>query len=133
MASTIFKALGQLVKAFLPILAIPAAVLAALLVLLGISCMIFAVRYRKELKSRPKSGYVHLQKRKLWQKVFIDAPRMFILDRVNRPANYFPVHGLIIFEGRQGSGKTSSMVHYIHELQKQFPHVKTITPSYPFL
>ncbi len=127
MASTIFKALGQLVKAFLPILIIPAAVLAAFLVLLGISCMIFAVRYRKELKSRPKSVYVHLQKRKLWQKVFIDAPRMFILDRVNRPANYFPVHGLIIFEGRQGSGKTSSMVHYIHELQKQFPHVKTIT------
>ena len=127
MFKMIGKAIAQLVKAFLPLVAVPAAVLGVFLVLVGLSCMIWAVHFRKELKNRPKSGFVPLPKRSLLKKIFIDAPRMFIIDRVNRPANFFPVHGLIIFEGRQGSGKTSSMVHYIHDLQKQYPHTKCIT------
>lgn len=127
MAKIIFNALKQLVSAFLPVLAVPLCFLCAFLVCVGFSCVIYAVKYRKQLKNRPKSGFIPLRKRSLLAKIFIDAPRMFILDRVNRPANYFPVHGLIIFEGRQGSGKTSSMVHYLHDLQKQYPHLKTIT------
>lgn len=127
MFKSIFKAFGQLLKAFLPVLKYPAILIAAFLALIGFSCLVYAVKYRKQLRARPRSGFVPLPKRSLFAKIFIDAPRMFILDRVNRPANYFPVHGLIIFEGRQGSGKTSSMVHYLHDLQKQYPHVKTIT------
>lgn len=127
MVKTILQALLQLVKAFLPIIIYPAIAVSAFLVMIGLSCLIYAFKYRKNLKNRPKSGFVPLPKRSIIKKIFIDAPRMFILDRVNRPANYFPVHGLIIFEGRQGSGKTSSMVHYLHDLQKQYPHVKTIT------
>ena len=127
MFKSIFKALGQLLKAFLPILKYPAIVVAMFLAMIGVSCMIFAIKYRKELRARPRSGFVPLPKRSIFAKVFIDSPRMFILDRVNRPANFFPVHGLIIFEGRQGSGKTSSMVHYLHDLQKMYPRVKTIT------
>lgn len=127
MFKSIFKAFWQLIKAFIPILKYPAFLIAVFLALIGVSCLVYAVKYRKELRSRPKSGFVPLPKRSLFAKIFIDAPRMFILDRVNRPANFFPVHGLIIFEGRQGSGKTSSMVHYLHDLQKQYPHVKTIT------
>lgn len=127
MVKSIFRAFGQLLKAFIPILKYPFIVLAVFLALIGFSCLIYAVKYRKQLRSRPRSGFVPLPKRSLFAKIFIDAPRMFILDRVNRPSNFFPVHGLIIFEGRQGSGKTSSMVHYLHDLQKQYPKVKCIT------
>ena len=127
MAKSIFHALFSLIKAFLPILKYPAILLGVFLACIGVSCLVYTVYYRKELHNRPKSCYCSLPKRHLLAKIFIDAPRMFVLDRVNRPANFFPVHGLIIFEGRQGSGKTSSMVHYLHELQKQYPKLKCIT------
>lgn len=127
MVKSIFRAFGQLLKGFLPILKYPVILLSVFLALIGLSCLVYAFKYRKQLRSRPRSGFVPLPKRSLFAKIFIDAPKMFILDRVNRPANFFPVHGLIIFEGRQGSGKTSSMVHYLHDLQKQYPHLKCIT------
>lgn len=89
--------------------------------LLGLSCLVWRMRYAKQAKTRQKSDYRSLKRRPLLKRVFIDAPKMFVLDRLNAPANFFPVHGLVIFEGRQGSGKTSSMVHYMHELQYQYP------------
>ena len=127
MGKSIVRALWQLLRAFIPILKVPAIFIAAFLLVLGFSCCVYAVKYRKQLKARPPSGAVPLHERNLIQKIFIDAPKMFILDRVNRPAYFFPVHGLIVFEGRQGSGKTSSMVHFIHDLQKQYPRLKVIT------
>lgn len=127
MLKSILQAFWNVLKSFFPILKVPLIALAVFLVLLGFSCLLYTIKYRKELKARPQSFFSALPKRPLWKKVFIDAPKMFVLDRVNRPANFFPVHGLIIFEGRQGSGKTSSMVHYLHDLQKQYPKVKTIT------
>ncbi len=127
MFKAVFSAFGTLFKSFIPILKIPAAAVGIFLLLLGLSCSIWAIRYHKELHNRPKSGRIPLARRSLLAKIFIDAPKMFILDRVNRPENFFPVHGLVIFEGRQGSGKTSSMVHYIHDLQAQYPKALVIT------
>lgn len=127
MIKSLLNAFKELFKAFLPLLKIPVLILGVLLGCIGLSCIVYVIKYRKQLKNRPPSGSVPLKKRNLLQKIFIDAPRMFILDRVNRPAYFFPVHGLIIFEGRQGSGKTSSMVHYLHDLQKQYPRCKVIT------
>ena len=105
----------------------PLAAVGVFLALLGVSCIVWGIRYAKRFKAREKSVTRSLKKRALWKRIVIDAPKMFILDRVNAPANFFPVHGLVIFEGRQGSGKTSSMVHYIHELQYQYPKVKCTT------
>lgn len=127
MVKTILNVLKSLISAFLPLLKIPAAVLFSVASVIGISCIFYIIKYWKQLRSRPPSGHKKLPKRSLFAKIFIDAPRMFILDIANRPANFFPVHGLIVFEGRQGSGKTSSMVHYLHELQHQYPHCKVIT------
>lgn len=127
MVKSIFRAFGSLLKAFLPILKYPAIFIGVFLALIGLSCIIFIVKYWKQFRIRPKSSINPLPRRSLLLKIFVDAPKMFILDRVNRPANFFPVHGLIIFEGRQGSGKTSSMVHYIHDLQFQYPRALCIT------
>ena len=116
----LFAALAQLLK-------YPLIIFGALILLLGFSTFCYCVKFRKQLKARAPSGSIPLPKRALWKKVFLDAPRQFVLDRANRPADFFPVHGLVIFEGRQGSGKTSSLVHYLTELQKQYPKLKVIT------
>lgn len=127
MLKSMFTAFWSILKSFFPFLKYPLIVLGVFLALLGFSCLCYSFVYRKELKARPGTLYSPPTRRPLWKKVFIDAPKMFVLDRVNRPANFFPVHGLIIFEGRQGSGKTSSMVHFLHELQHEYPMCKVIT------
>ena len=121
------KAFGQVFVMFWKLLRIPLIGFGIFLALIGVSCLIFAVYYHKDFKVRGKSDYIPLPRRNLLVKIFYDAPKQYIYDLAHRPLNFFPVHGLIIFEGRQGSGKTSSMVHYIHDLQSQYPHVKTIT------
>ncbi|MBR5363327.1 MAG: hypothetical protein IK134_08400 [Oscillospiraceae bacterium] len=121
------KAFESLFLMLFKFLKIPLYGLGGFLCIIGFMCLCFRIYFYKDFKARPKSDFVPLPKRSLLLRVFWDAPKQFIYDLAHRPANFFPVHGLIIFEGRQGSGKTSSMVHYIHDLQKQYPHVKVIT------
>ncbi len=121
------KAFSSIFIMILKLLKIPLIAIGIFLCIIGFMCLIFRFYYHRDFKSRPKSDFLPLPKRSLFLRVFWDAPKQFIYDLAHRPANFFPVHGLIIFEGRQGSGKTSSMVHYIHELQQQYPHVLTIT------
>ena len=40
---------------------------------------------------------------------------------------FFKYQGLVVFEGRQGSGKTMSMVEFILRMQKEYPLAKTTT------
>lgn len=63
----------------------------------------------------------------LWKRLFVEAPRRYVLDMFERPADYFDVCGLHIFCGEQGSGKTIAMVELILRLQKCYPKAKTIT------
>ena len=121
------KAFSDLFLMIFRFLKYPFIVFLGILALIGVMCLVFRFYFFRDFRSRPKSDYVPLPKRNLLVKIFWDAPKQLMYDLSHRPANFFPVHGLIIFEGRQGSGKTSSMVHYIHDLQFQYPHVKTIT------
>lgn len=50
-------------------------------------------------------------------KIYFDT---FKKKYIRPKSGQFPV-GTIVFKGFQGSGKTLSMVHYVFELQKQFP------------
>ncbi len=127
MGLSILKGFWGVVWAFVSMLKYP------LLVCLGVALVwitltiFWRIYYHKEFKRRGKSSYRVYKEPSLAKKLFYLAPRMFILDRLHRPLNFFPVSGLIVYEGRQGSGKTSSMVHEIHKLQYQYPKVKTIT------
>lgn len=40
---------------------------------------------------------------------------------------HFGYKGLVIFEGRQGSGKTISMIQFARQMQQEFPIAKCIT------
>ncbi len=49
-----------------------------------------------------------------------------VLTRKQRKA-YFNQYGFTIYVGRQGSGKTVSMVQYLEEQRKRFPKLKIVT------
>ena len=61
------------------------------------------------------------------RKIFIDAPRQYISDLFERDPDFFRYQGLIIYEGRQGSEKTSTMIHDTMLMQKEYPLAKCIT------
>ena len=59
-----------------------------------------------------------------FHKLFLDFPRQFGCDLAKRDINFFNASGLIIFEGRQGSGKTISAVRECSLLKARFPECK---------
>lgn len=61
------------------------------------------------------------------KKLFYQFPRMMALDILYKNPDAFPYRGIIIFEGEQGQGKTSSMMQYCRDMQLEYPQVKCIT------
>lgn len=68
-----------------------------------------------------------VKKRSFIKRIFLDFPKQFTNDLFDKDPEFFRYQGLIIFEGRQGSGKTMSMVEFIMRMQEEYPLAKTIT------
>lgn len=65
-----------------------------------------------------------------WHKLFLDFPRQLGKDLAARDINFFPAHGIIIFEGRQGSGKTISAVREASLLKAKYPECKVFSNTH---
>ncbi len=73
---------------------------------------------RRRRRYRPRSFFL--------KKVFWDTPRQLVIDQANRPPDFFPHQGCIIFTGRQGRGKSVSMVHQALTLKGLYRKAKLI-------
>lgn len=67
------------------------------------------------------------RKRTVFQRLILDAPHMIAKDIIRTDPDFFKYQGMIIFVGRQGKGKTISMVHFMRKIQNEFPLAKCIT------
>lgn len=77
---------------------------------------------------RFKKGEHHrIKKRSKFKRLFIDLPKRVSDDMFDRDPEEFRYKGVIIFEGRQGNGKTIAMCHYARQMQKEYPKVKCIS------
>ena len=97
---------------------------------LGVSILIYALSDFLSGKRLPRSKeVVHVPQKKvsLFRKVFLDFPRQFITDLESHDPAFFPYQGCIIFCGRQGQGKTISLVEFMRRMQKEYPKSKVIT------
>ena len=74
-----------------------------------------------------KGIHKRVKKHSFLRKLFIDLPKQFTNDLFNRNPEFFRYQGLIIFEGRQGSGKTSSMIQFAREIQEEYPLCKCLS------
>lgn len=115
----LIKGLLELAMAAIKILGLPVLlVVFTFFVLISINLLIF----RLDGTGVPKIGSVKkLKKRNFFQKLFIDAPYRFAMDKIEKPADFFDPQGMVIFTGFQGSGKTSALIQYTLELQEQYP------------
>lgn len=77
---------------------------------------------------RFKKGQHNIVKKKSFLKrILVDFPKQFTDDLFEKDPEFFKYQGMIIFEGRQGSGKTISMVEFIKRMQQEYPLAKTTT------
>ena len=83
-------------------------------------CVNFVIQIAKGNRL-PKNSGRKPKKKGFLRRLFIDVPHQFILDLFEKPADYFRYQGMIIYEGRQGMGKTISMIENTMRMQEEFP------------
>ena len=110
-----------MIRVFVDFLKYPLYFILICILLILISCAFYYVKGLLKGKRVPKGNRRRLRKPGLLEKIFILMPKQYIEDLFSRPADFFPYQGMIIFEGRQGSGKTISMVRYMKDMQYEFP------------
>lgn len=115
-----FKAIFSLLKVPLFILV---AVILLFLIMIGVHIVILTFKGEK----RKPGIRIRQKKRSLLLRLFWDAPKQYVRDMYDMPPDFFRYQGLVIFEGRQGSGKTSALVHFIMSMQKEYPLAKCLT------
>lgn len=61
---------------------------------------------------------------------FLLLPYYIGVDHARKNPNYFKPHGVIVFTGRQGYGKSISMFKYATDLKRDYPLVKIICNTF---
>lgn len=121
------KTIGNMFSIMLAWLKYPVLFVLAVMAIFLIDCMIwYVIRYIKG--DRVNKGSARKPpKRSLLLKIFVDAPRQYVDDLYNRKPDFFLPQGLVIFTGRQGNGKTISLMQYAMELLDTYPKAKCIS------
>lgn len=121
------KSIGNMFAILLTWLKYPVFFALAVIAFFVADCMVwYVIRYLKG--DRVNKGSVRKSpKHSLFRKIFVDAPKQYVDDIYNRKPDYFLPQGMIIFTGRQGNGKTISLMQYATELLDTYPKAKCIS------
>lgn len=126
--SILFNVFKDIIGVFLGFLKVPFLIIIAILVffiiLIFLNIIINLIRGERFPKGTSKQV---VKRRNILQKLFIDFPKRFVDDMFERDPDFFPYQGLIIFEGRQGNGKTISAIQCARQMQKEYSRAKCIT------
>lgn len=65
----------------------------------------------------------------LFYKIFVQFPKQVVQDLFDRDPDAFPMSltGLVIFEGKQGTGKTAGAVYYMDMLKSKYPRLSIMS------
>ncbi len=83
--------------------------------------IIYLVKGYKLPKRTEKSTY---KKRNFFVRLFYDFPRALAMDFLNRNPDSMKIHGVYMFCGEQGSGKTIAVIQFLREQLKKYPKIK---------
>lgn len=112
---------------FISLLRYPLYCILGILILFYLLCLINIFIGFLQGKRFKKGKHNIVKKHGFLRKLFIDLPKQYVTDLFDRDPDFFKYQGLIIYEGRQGSGKTTSMVEHAMTMQKEYPLAKCIT------
>lgn len=105
----------------------------ALIVLFVISPVLIMIAYNlvngfihgRSIKKLPKN--LVYKKKGLFRRLVIDFPKQYVEDLYNRDPYDFMEHGLHMFCGRQGAGKTVALTELMLRWKKRYPKLKINT------
>lgn len=108
-------------KGIFYVLAIPLSVLLVIFAIFMFLCCVWFIYYTIKGKRLKKGSRVRVKKDGFFKKLFIKLPQRVVLDMFDKDPDFFSHQGLVIFEGRQGAGKTIAMIQYARSLQQEYP------------
>lgn len=129
MVMPVLKGFGNVLLALLKIAKYPFYLLCIFIaVFLAICCFyyIYWVKFKGIIPIKPLNN-IRIKDDNFLKKIFINTPRQYVYDVLTKPAYFFPRQGLVIFEGVQGSGKTSSMVNELDIIRKKHPYAEILS------
>ena len=128
MLKTIYKSFFDIFISIVAIFKIPLLFI-ALLIAIFIFLIVTNINIGLLKGKRFKKGtsYTRVKKRNFIQKIFIDLPKRIVDDMFAKNPDFFPYQGLIIFEGRQGNGKTISAIQFARQMQQEYKKAKCMT------
>ncbi len=113
-------------KAFFLAFRYPLYFIAGLVALFFFLCLIWFVIRFAQGKRLKKGNHVKVKKEPIWYRLFVKFPRQVVDDFFDKDPEFFKYQGCIIFEGRQGRGKTISQIEYARRMQQEYPLAKCI-------
>lgn len=72
-------------------------------------------------KKFKKGEHYTVKKESALKRIFVRFPHQFVNDLFDKDPEFFKYQGMIIFEGRQGMGKTISLVEFMKRMQEEYP------------
>ncbi len=119
--------IGNLLENFWNLLKYPVYLALILVALILLSVLIFFIIGLLDGKKLKRGRHKKQHDSNLLWKIFIEAPKQFVNDMFERDPDFFRYQGLILYTGRQGQGKTVTMVRDMLMIQKEYPLCKCIT------
>lgn len=91
-------------------------------------CFFWVIYFRiKDKKKLPRLKSTKRKGEPVLKQLFFSLPRRYVLDLLSRDPDYFTPHGIHMFCGEQGCGKTIACVEMMLRYQKLFPKAKVIS------
>lgn len=117
---TMFKMIFELLK-------YPLYVILLFLAIFIVLCSFWFVLRLAQGKRIRKGSRNFIKKDGFFYKVFVKLPKQVVDDYFERDPDFFAYQGCIIFEGRQGAGKSIGMIEFARRMQAEYPLAKCIT------
>ncbi len=121
------KVLLEIISIFIHFFKYPAILILTIFVLFCFSCAFWFVFYTFKGKRLKKGEHKIAKRDGFFKNIFYKLPKQIVLDNYDRDPDFFKYQGCVIFEGRQGAGKTISMVEFIMRMQQEYPRARCTT------
>ena len=122
-----FQVEDSMFKMIFELLKYPLYVILLFLAIFIVLCSFWFVLRLAQGKRIKKGSRNFIKKDGFFYKVFVKLPKQVVDDFFERDPDFFAYQGCIIFEGRQGAGKSIGMIEFARRMQAEYPLAKCIT------
>lgn len=124
MLLTMLKVLLEIFSIFLQFLKFPLIILFTIVAIFCFCCSAWFVFYTFKGKRLKRGQHKILKRDGFFKNIFYKLPKRIVLDNFERDPDFFRYQGCVIFEGRQGAGKTIGMIEFASRMLKEYPLAK---------